>query len=348
MFSSVEYLDNINEIPTQWILQHYLKLPYKLTGQTVKVKSFFNPADKDPSMTFYWWKDRYVFKDYSANKRGSVIHAMMKLFNMDFINTSDKIKKDYFEFKRTGNVAEIELEIQEFEWIAQDVTCRKWNTLDAKYWLKLNVNSNLLLKYKIKPLQKYTIAKVEKESRVVLDSFSNDVPKYVYGYFKVTDDIFKIYRPYWKNRKFMTLDPDYLQGRDQLEGHPYLIVASSMKDLLVIKSLNLSVDVVAPNSENTFLTDEDIEDFKSKYKAIITLFDPDKQGIKSMQDYLNKFQIPFCYLPYKDDGDIADMMVGEGKDYVMAKAIPGINKAVEKYITLQKENEKQNLSNVVF
>ena len=77
MFSSEEYLENINDIPTTWILEHYLNLPYKLTGQTVKIKSLFNVKDKDPSLVFYWWHDRYVFKDFSSGQKGSVIHLSL-------------------------------------------------------------------------------------------------------------------------------------------------------------------------------------------------------------------------------------------------------------------------------
>ena len=69
MFSSSSYLHDINDIPSEWILENYLDLPYKLTGQSVKLKSIFNIADKDPSMVIYYnsAKKKYVFKDFSSD-----------------------------------------------------------------------------------------------------------------------------------------------------------------------------------------------------------------------------------------------------------------------------------------
>tara|TARA_Y100000389_G_scaffold175372_1_gene186081 strand:+ start:523 stop:1554 length:1032 start_codon:yes stop_codon:yes gene_type:complete len=343
MFSSEEYLENINDIPTTWILEHYLNLPYKLTGQTVKIKSLFNVKDKDPSLVFYWWHDRYVFKDFSSGQKGSVIHAMMAMFNKNFLQTSEQIKKDYFKAKREGNVDKVKIEVHEYKWIADNIKIRRWNTLDAKYWTQYNINSNLLEEYCVKPLLGYDL--IKEQDGLEVESFTNDVPKYVYGYFKKEDDtLYKIYRPFWKNRKFMTLDPNYIQGTEQLtKSKKFLIIASSMKDMLVLKSMNLKADVIAPNSENSMVPERLMNNYLDTYEAVVTLFDPDDAGIKAMKEYENKYQIPFCYIPFKNNGDLADMMKEKGRDYTLEMVIPVINRAVEKYIDTHKEDEDVEL-----
>ena len=340
MFSSESYIDDINIIPTQWILQNYLKLPYKLTGQTVKIKSLFNTKDRDPSMVFYWYKNRYIFKDFSSGNKGGVIDAMMVLFNKPFIDTSNIIKNDYLDFIKEGNVEEkINIEILEYKWAAKEVVVRKWNTNDVKYWTKHNASSDLLGNYCIKPLKSYTLSKIEVQGDVELESFTTNVQEYVYGYFKQDGSLYKIYRPFWKNKKFMTIDSEYIQGTEQLVGFDYLGIASSMKDLIVLKSLKLKVDFIAPNSENTTLSDETIEFYKTKYKAIFTLFDPDDAGIKAMKEYEKRFKIPFCYVPYKNNGDIADMMKDKGLNYTLYNVVPPLNRAIEKYLEIHKKEE---------
>jgi hypothetical protein len=340
MFSSEVYITDVHEVPTQWILQHYLELGYKLVGQTVKVKSFFNPKDKDPSLAFYWKNNRYVFKCFSTGKNGGTIDAMMELFNMDFSSTAQKILDDYKIFlSKGGGIDEIDLNIVEHEWCATNISVRKWNTYDAKFWTAINASSNLLTGHFIKPIETYTLSKVEKESRGVLESFDIGPANHIYGYFKEDGTLYKVYRPFRKKGKFITLDPNYIQGEEQLEGHDFLVIASSMKDLIVLKSLGIKADVVAPGSENTMLTNEKIEEYKQSYKAIVTLFDPDEAGVKAMKIYLDEFDIPFCYLPYKDDRDLADMMKYEKFDYTLQRVVPVLNKAIEKYMKLNQEKD---------
>ena len=338
MFSSEVYITNVHEVPTQWILQEYLELGYKLVGQTIKVKSFFNPKDKDPSLAFYWKNNKYVFKCFSTGNSGGTIDAMMVLFNMDFSSTAQKILDDYKTFlTKGGGIDEIDLDIIEHEWCASDIKIRKWNTYDAKFYTSINVTSDSLSKHFIKPIETYVLSKVEKESRGVLESFSIGPAQHIYGYFKEDGTLYKVYRPFRKKGKFITLDSSYIQGEEQLEGHDFLIIASSMKDLLVLKSLGLKADIIAPGSENTKLTPEKIEEYKKSYKAIVTLFDPDAAGIKAMKEYLEDFGIPFCYLPYKDDKDLADMIKYEKYNYTLQRVVPTLNKALAKYVVLNTE-----------
>ena len=338
MFSSEEYIDDINKIPTQWILQNYLKLPYTLTGQTVKIKSLFNPKDRDPSMVFYWWQDRYVFKDFSSGNKGSVIHAMMALFNKDFKETADIIIKDYLRFKSQGNVeAKINLNIVAHHWQAKEVKTRQWNTDDAKYWMSFGIGSALLQKYNVKPLQSYEIERVESDTLLVIDSYKNNVPKYVYGYFREDGSLYKIYRPFWKNKKFFTLDSNYIQGTEQVSNKKFCIIAASMKDLLALKALGVTADIISPNSENTLLPESTINKLMEDYEAVVTLLDPDDAGIKAMQEYEAKYGLPFVYIHNRDNYDVADLVKKKGKEEALMVIIPKLNQKIDSTILINEE-----------
>jgi hypothetical protein len=340
MFSSQDFIKDVNTIPTQWMLQYYFELPYKLTGQTFKIKSLFNEKDKDPSMVFYWWRDRYVFKDFSSGKKGSTIEALMELFKMDFTATSNKIKSDYVKFSKEGDVeSKINLDIVEYEWNVLSYKARNWNTLDADYFTKLNISSKLLSHYNIKPLASYRLEKRESISKETIEIYPITCKDYVYGFFKKDGTLYKVYRPYWRTMKFINFDSSYTQGSEQLNGFDTLVIASSLKDLLVLKSLRLRIDIIAPNSETNILSYDKIHNYKEQYESIVTLFDPDSSGIKSMETYLDRFDIPFCYLPFKNDGDLADMMKAKGKDFVLQEVVPKLDKAIEKYKLLKEENK---------
>jgi hypothetical protein len=330
MFSS-NYVYNVNDIPTTWILETYLDLPYKLSGQSIKIKSLFNAADKDPSMVFYW-RDKYVFKDFSSGKSGGTIDAMMGLFKMNFQNTANKIINDYKIYLDKGNSADIEISVEPFHWTGTGIKVRSWNTMDVKFWWKQhNAGSDLLTQYNIKPIETYTLNKVLKSGDVV-ESYQIGPAQLIYGYFKNDGTLYKIYRPKLKKGKFISLDNNYIQGLEQLSGEvDTLVIAASMKDLLVLKSLKLKIDILAPPSENTLLSEGLMEDLKERYDNIVALLDPDEAGKKAMEKYKEQHGVGICYIPYKDDGDISEVMKLEGKSETLMKVVPALSRAIEKY-----------------
>ncbi len=126
-----------------------------------------------------------------------------------------------------------------------------------------------------------------------------------------------------KEHKFIKVG-SYLQGSEQLEGHSFLIICSSLKDALTLKSANLKIDVIAPDSENTLIKKEVIEDLKEKYKKVITIFDNDEAGIKAMKTYKDTYDLDFVYFPMEKD--ISDAVKAHGYSQAFSVLIPLINK----------------------
>ena len=82
MLSTKYLLQTRKHVPDTWIFEHYCKLDEKLTGQSVKIKSVFNPKEKTPSMCLFVYPqtNKYVFKDFSTGYGGSAMLLIQKLF----------------------------------------------------------------------------------------------------------------------------------------------------------------------------------------------------------------------------------------------------------------------------
>jgi hypothetical protein len=331
MFSSRDFITDVNIIPANWIFENYLGLPEPMTGQSVKLKSLFNPNDKTPSMYLYYntKANTYRYKCFSTGMEGSAVSLMMYIWNVNFVEASHRIIKDYVDYVKSGRICETRI-IQHSRWQVASYKTRQWSKDDAAFWSSYNISSKMLESFKVVPIERYTMHKTTSDNND--DENFEIISKHIYGYFTKEDVLYKIYQPMNRERKFIKLC-DYIQGYDQLQNKPYLIIASSLKDCLAIKSMNLDADVIAPNSENTILSEDLIIEFKQVYEGIVTVFDSDLAGIKAMQTYKSKYRLPFVYLPLEKD--IADIVKIHGVQRAMIELVPKLCKAYEEYDLLQ-------------
>lgn len=296
MFNTKNIVVKESDIPSYWVFEFYLKLNEKLSGQNVTIKSIFNASDKTPSMIIYVDKSimQYKFKDFSTGIGGSKIDLIKHMFNLNYSDAVEKLIKDYNQHGKNNLNNQV---ITKTSWEYTNINIREWNTKDAAYWTQFNIGSNLLNEYNIKPIEDYTISKEENNTH---KSLIIKKP-YVYGYFSKNNDLYKIYQPYNKEYKFLKIT-SYLQGLDQLKfNKPYLVICSSLKDALSLKSFNYNIEVIAPDSENSIIKPYFIENFKIKYKNIITLFDNDNAGKDAINKYKKIYSINGCYLNLSKD-----------------------------------------------
>lgn len=327
MFSSRHFISSVNDVPSNWIFENYLGLGESLTGQNVRIHSLFNPHDRTPSMYLFYSADSetYRYKCFSTGKGGNAVELMMHLWEMPFADAFKRIREDYIAYLKSGKVCETKI-VEHARWKVGSYKTRKWTVDDAQYWSAYNISSKLLEKYNVLPLEGYTMQKTASDKSV--EQEFDIVHKHIYGYFTNEGVLYKIYQPKNRERKFIKVC-DYSQGYDQLEEHPYLVIASSLKDAMVIKSMGLQVDVIAPDSENTMFSEGEIEEYKILYEAIVTVFDSDQAGIKSMCAYRDKYQIPFVYLP--QEKDIADIAKVHGIRHAFQEFVPKLHHALDKY-----------------
>ncbi len=301
MIRTKSLISDLQEIPKTWVFEYYLNLDDKLCGQDVKIKSVFNPNEKNPSMYVYYShvKSDYRYKDFSTDNSGDSINLVQKLFNLSTRGeTAHKIIEDYNQYVLNHGEVIIKEFKKQSKYKVTDFKTRGWNNLDQKYWSKYYLGSNILEEYNVYPLERYTMSK-EEDGEIKELSISG---QYIYGYFRKDGTLYKVYQPKTKDTKFIKVR-DYIQGMDQLTmDKDYLVICSSLKDLMTFVKLNFrNAEAIAPDSENTLIPEHLIEVCKRKYKNICTLFDNDEAGIRSMKKYEERYQIPSVVLEMEKD-----------------------------------------------
>jgi hypothetical protein len=288
MISTKILIPDIKSVPIAWVFEHYCRLDQKLTGQDIKIKSVFNPSERTPSMCIYFKpeKDRYQYKDFSTDNGGDCVDLVQKMLGIDTrLNAMHKIVRDYNEFVLHNNGGyDIQVFKQYNKYKIDRYELRQWNTLDKSYWSKYGIGSRLLEHYNVKPLSTYTMFKEEDGIYKVLNIEGSNI----YGYFKKDGTLVKIYQPKVQKKKFLKVK-DYVQGSEQLSNSSKLVIVSSLKDGMCLKKMYPEIDFLAPDSENTMIKKEYLDDVSKNYEKCYILFDNDEAGNRATLKYINQF-----------------------------------------------------------
>ena len=308
---STSIITGLDQVPREWVFEHYLNLSESLSGQDVEMKSPFNATDTKPSMYVYYEKGtgRYKFKDFSSGHQGDGVELIMQLFPGTIMSRGQaaaKITRDYEEFV-TSNPNHQPKEFVEHEkfrvtsWVE-----RGWNMLDSHYWLQYGIGSATLKHFNIKPLQSYVMEKREAGELVSLIRERERV----YGFFRMDGSLHKIYQPFNKDCKFVKVQ-QYLQGSEQLEfKKPYLVITKALKDIACLHTMRFPVELIAPDSEDSVIPPHIIQSYKSRYRGICTLFDNDSAGRRGMERYHSAYGIKPAL--FKADKDPTDSVKNHG------------------------------------
>jgi hypothetical protein len=319
MLSTKNIFEGLNEVPNTWIFEHYLNLNESLTGQDVKLFSVFR-HEKTPSMYVYYSKsiNDYRFKDFSTGYHGDGKNMVMRMYNLTFAQTVNKITVDYTEYlKNQSPTTSREFKVHD-KYKVVDYEMKHWNNLDQSYWSKFKISSKMLDRYNVVPLKFFNMQKVEEDDSVNSILFEYN---HIYGYFRDDGVLYKIYSPKNVAKKFIKVT-NYIQGLNQLTyTADYLIITSSLKDLMCFNVLGIkNIEAIAPDSENSMIRESDMVMLRSKYKKIITLFDNDEAGIASMEKYKQKYSIDYIILDMEKD--LSDSVNIHGIEAVRDKLFP--------------------------
>lgn len=297
MLSTKNLVNDYKDVPASFIFEYYAKLNIKLTGQEIKIKSLFNDKDDTPSMSIYIDKNTktYKFKDFSTGIGGSAINMVMELRGLSFNKAATTIVNDYNNYK-LNNPDEVINFKEQAKYKVTDYSIRKWNTNDRDFWTDFYIDTDFLNEYMIKPFSYYTMTK--KDESVVKEI--NIKGEYIYGYFTKSGELYKIYQPKNKERKYIKVKA-YIQGSEQLQGHETLFIQSGIKDIGAMKSLRLKIDYLAPDSENVMIKPDVMKKLKREYKKIFVMFDNDEAGIKAMKKYREAYNVDCILLTTAKD-----------------------------------------------
>jgi hypothetical protein len=325
MISTATIISDLNDVPREWVFEHYLNLTERLCGQSLKIKSIFSSRDKVPSMCIYTdGRGNYKFKDFSSGYGGDGLNLVMHLFNLESRGkASFRIMEDYNTFIATNTYVPISYKPQS-KYVVADYEMRHWNTLDQQYWKSFRLSSSILEAHNVHPLAFYTM--IKEDEGLLLDSVTMN-GNFIYGYFREDGTLYKIYTPKNKDNKFIKV-ADYVQGVDQLRyNSKYLIITSSLKDLMCFKKLGISgIEVIAPDSENITIPESFMKPLLQKYQKVVVLFDNDEPGMKSAAKYKAKYGFKSINLPLSKD--LSDSVKDYGVDKVREELFPLLKEAL--------------------
>ena len=325
MISTKNMVSDIWDVPREWVFEHYLTLSERLSGQSIKIKSIFNASEKTASLCVYLDdKGTYRFKDFSSGNCGDGLSLVESMFNLLSRGAaSNKIINDYNTFIQNNDYSAVKEYKAQGKYQVHDYEMRHWTNFDQRYWMSFQIGSKTLEKYNVVPLQYYTMRKID-EVGLIFD-IKIDI-NFIYGYFRKDGTLYKIYQPKQKDKKFVKVR-DYIQGSEQLQKANYLIILSSLKDIMAFTRLGIkNIEAVAPDSENTMIGEKAIGELKPHYEKIVVLFDNDDPGIKAAQRYKDKYGFNTILLPMEKD--LSDSVKVHGIDKVREVLFPLLKQAL--------------------
>lgn len=237
--------------------------------------------DSKPSLSFYSPDGKKVnFIDFgNFSDRGSLMTFFMRLWNLDYNSTVDKIVKEVVlknkvEYKeKTTKIQEVKVHGK----IELQCKIRKWRDYDIEYWKSYGVPLKWLEWAEVYPISHKFIIK---DGRLMV--FGADKYAYTFVHHKDNRIQLKIYQPYNKLFKWCTnLDKSVWSLWDKIPptGNN-LIISSSFKDCLNIMA-NLNIPAICLQGEGYIPKPHVMQQLKDRYKNIIVFYDNDYEKLKN-------------------------------------------------------------------
>lgn len=284
----------LSKVNQESIMQHY-------TNQDVNSKKLFTSVLRnDHKVTISYYKSGsgiLYMHDFATNEHLDCWNVVMKMFNCSYYEALKIIAQDF------GIISNSEVEtkpitivesLKETKSAKIQVQIKDFTDKELEWWKSFGISKKTLKKYHV-----YSLQHIFLNGELKFTS-SEQCP--IYGYYFGKDknkvERWKCYFPTKTDYRFIgNLTKKILQGYKQLNNSSdLLIINKSMKDTIACRELGF--DSISPNSETTFPSDKQIEEFKKRFKHILIIFDNDKPGlhnlwlVKRKYPELNYFWIP--------------------------------------------------------
>jgi 5S rRNA maturation endonuclease (ribonuclease M5) len=283
---------------------------------------FHSPLREDniPSFALYFHRhhrDILMFKDFATNDCGDFVVLVMKMFNLGYYDALNKIA---FDLGLSSFSVDVSKQLTNYtkivhkEKINLGIKSREWMVKDRDYWLSYGIKKSTLVRYKVFPI-----------SYIFYNDVAVKAANLAYAYVEQKDNrvSYKIYQPLEPKIKKWINNADYTvhQGYKQLpEKGDLLIITKSLKDVMSIYDC-LEISAVGLQSESVMMKGSVMDEYKSRFKKVICLFDNDEAGKKLSINFTETYKIPHVFVPELPGvTDFSDLV----------KAL-GIQKAVETF-----------------
>ncbi len=270
------------KVDSYTILDNYLK-PYHNFGNLPAAKNISNPflAEKQETPSFNIFPSmktgEWQYNDFATDDKGSCFDLVMKLNNLSFPETLNKINSDFTlmldkEQTPTRLNRPTEKAVSGYE-----VKKKPFNETELSFWLKFGINAEILQRFKVSSLEEFsTTSKIGNPYTVRSNS-----EKFIFAY--ENEKWVKLYKPLdEKKYKFQylgTKEPSYIFGWQQLpENDEMLIITGGEKDVMSLAAKGFNA--IALNSETANLDKSIADELKLHFNKIVVLYDNDDTGLK--------------------------------------------------------------------
>lgn len=306
-------------------MEYYLEIPVTsgLHRSTLRV-------DNSPTCAFFRNKaGDLIFKDFSGQFYGNFISVVMFKYNCSYYKALQIIANDFGIINRP-KLEKNTKPIQESKTVLEykgsskiRVEIQEFTNEELQWWLQYGITNDILKKFKV-----YSCKSVFLNDEYFTGSTKN---QRIYGYYRGKDadglELWRLYFPGRKTFKFLSnWKSIMLQGVKQLpkEGD-LLVITKSMKDVMTLYSLGITA--IAPNSENLFMTENQYNKLKTRFKKLVLFYDNDLAGISNMNRIRKQFNIDCVWIPRKYKAkDISDFYLKYGRE----KTLELVNEATIK------------------
>lgn len=302
----------LSKINQESIMQHY-------TGNDVTSKKLVTSclrSDNHVTCGYYKSKSGVLYMhDFATGEHLDCWNLVMKMFNVNYYQALEIIAKDFCLID--SNIVKtkpiIVPEIKETESAIIQVQIKSFTQKELDWWQQFGINKKILKKYHIYSLQ-YVFLNGELK-------FTSSEKCPIYGYYfgkdKNSKELWKIYFPFNKEKgiRFINnLPKKVLQGYHQLpKTGDLLVITKSMKD--VASMYGFGITAVSTPSESTFISDKQLEEFKSRFKHIVVLYDSDRPGKHNLWLIRKKYpELNYFVLPNNLEKDFTDTLKVIGTD----------------------------------
>lgn len=256
--------------------------------------------DKNPSFVLYYGDNsNLLWFDFGRNKSGGLIKLLTLMFNINYRQALEEIDSSLnlgILNKPKNNIIrfpEYENKIRKVKETKLSVIKQPFNNIDKEYWFKGGISKKTLEIFEVSSTDKVFI-----NGRPIWKYVENN-PIYSWE----EKGKLKCYRPLNKDKKgkwITDCKQSIIQGYTQLpETGDLLVITKSLKDVMVYYEIN--IPAIAPQGEYIIISEEVINDFKKRFKKIITNFDNDEAGINLSKEYKKLYNIDYFLLQdYKD------------------------------------------------
>ena len=313
-----------NKISQETLISNYYGVPIQKGLFCAKHRS-----DKHPTCCYFRnKKNRIVIKDFGSDYYGDWIYVVMNKFNCSYTEALSIAAND-FGIQKIPNLKKNTVKLTE-EKLPENspaiirVETRPFQKYELDWWNRFGISEKTLNKFRV-----FSCKNIWLNGHLFHLETQNQLIFGYYGGIKDGVEQWKIYFPSRKWKWINNRDSTQLQGARNLpkNGGDYIVITKSLKDVMLL--YEFGIPAVAPNSENQFVTESQLEKIKSKFKTILVFYDNDLAGIQGMCR-IKKIhpELKFAFIPKKYEAkDISDFY----KKYGKQKTKELIDKAIEYY-----------------